>query len=147
MQILPFTSVKGKQPVRPKESLSEDKKERVVSERTAAMGEGERERGGNEPCCIANCGHLNSRFAPVDEAVEHFGIQAPSYGKFIIPTEVFPDRFRSRGMKFRMVASAFAGAGHFKPARPGPVHVFADKCGLISIGETVTDPGILGFHG
>ena len=56
---------------------------------------------------------------------------------------VIPDRIRGRGMELGQVTRPLAGGDDIKAAGTSPVHLLANQCRLVAIGQGIDDAGLL----
>src|SRR4029450_3447016 len=90
-----------------------------------------------EPGGVANRGHLDARFGPVDEAVEHFRIDRIAVRDRQIFVENVPHGIGRGAVILRLVAGALAGGDHVEAAGARPVDVLANERGLVAPGEAI----------
>ncbi len=87
---------------------------------------------GHEPRRVADGGHLDCRFRPVDEGREHTRVGACGSGSVALPHRVGGGQLEAR-----FVARPLAGADDLEPAHPRPLDELADERRLVAIGERV----------
>ena len=108
----------------------------------AARRECETLRRGRKAGRVGDRGHFDGRLGPVEEGVEHLGVEIALRDLFGRKAVVAPDSFRSRVVIDREILGAFACGDHLESGRAGPIDQLADERGLIAVGERVDNAGL-----
>lgn len=91
---------------------------------------------------IRHGGHLQSRFSPIEERVEHLLVEVPRRQLLLGEAVVRPHRVRRRVVVLGQVFRALAGTHDVKAGGAGPVHHLGNQRRLIAVGHRVDDAGL-----